>query len=194
MVRGLFSRNECEPMLLLLESSVVLLTPDGMQHQIRKTSLDTAWTLANIYLISIDAEPLGQDFPHLVGYSEGTTPYISIAYFVNDEPFADFLVHEAAHVFHNAKRATVGLPKKRRCEWLLPIAFRMRETFAYACESYSRILERGPRLAERRALLRELKLEPAPPDERVEPMEYFDILTDAVERRNGWQAILKRCS
>ncbi len=113
MVRGLFSRNEREPLLLLLERSVVFLTtPDEIEHQIQRTSLDTAWKLANIYLGSINAEPLGQDFPHLVGYSEGTTPYVSLAYFVNDEPFADFLVHEAAHVFHNAKRETVGLPQK----------------------------------------------------------------------------------
>jgi hypothetical protein len=83
MFRGLFSRNECEPMLLLLESSVVFLKPDGMEHQIRKSSLDTGWNLANIYLSSIDAEPLAHDFPRLVGYSEGTTPYISLAYFVN---------------------------------------------------------------------------------------------------------------
>ena len=193
MVRGLFSRNEWEPMLLLLERSVVFLTPDEMEHQIRKTTLETAWTLANIYLGSIEAEPLCHEFPDLVGYSEGTTAYISLAYFVIQEPFSDFLVHEAAHVFHNAKRETVGLPKKSRCEWLLPIAFRMRETFAYACESYSRILERGPRRAERRALLQELKLKPAPPDERVEPAQYLDILSDAVERRNGWRAILKRC-
>ncbi len=194
MVRGLFRRNEWEPMLLLLESTVVFLTPDEVEHQIRKTTLDTGWTLANIYLGSIEAEPLGHDFPRLVGYSEGTTPYISLAYFVSEEPFSDFLVHEVAHVFHNAKRETVGLPKNRRCEWLLPIAFRMRETFAYACESYSRILERGPCRPRRRALLQELKLEPPPPDERVEPAEYLDILSAALEQRNGWGAILKRCS
>jgi hypothetical protein len=193
LVRGLFSRSEWEPVVILLVSAIVYLLPYEVEHHIRKTTLDTAWTLANIYLGSIDAAPLGHDFPRLVGYSEGTTPYISLAYFVNQEPFSDFLVHEVAHVFHSAKRETVGLPKKRRCEWLLPIAFRMRETFAYACESYSRILERGPRPAERRALLQELKLGPAPPDERVEPAEYLDILSDAVERRNGWRAILKRC-
>jgi hypothetical protein len=194
MVRGLFGRNEWEPMLLFLESSVVILTPDEIDHQIRKTTLHTAWALANIYLVSIEAEPLGHDFPRLVGYSEGTTPYISLAYLVNEQPFSDFLVHEVAHVFHNAKRETVGLLTKTRCEWLLPIVFRMRETFAYACESYSRILERGPRLVERRALLGQLKLEQPPQDERVEPAEYLDILSDAVERRNGWRAILKRCS
>jgi hypothetical protein len=194
MVRGLLSRNEWEPMLLLLENCVVFLTPDDIESQIWKTTLGTAWQLANIYLRSIKAEPLSHDFPNVVGYSEETTPYISLAYFVEEEPFADFLVHEVAHVFHNTKRATVGLLKRRHCDWLLPIAFRMRETFAYACESYSRILERKPHLVDRRALLRQLKLKPAPPDDRVEPAEYFDILSDAIERRNGWRAILERCS
>jgi hypothetical protein len=194
MVRGLFSRNEWEPMLLLLESPVVFLTPGQIEHQIRKASLDTAWTLANIYLDSIRAERLCPDFPHLVGYSAETTSFISLAYFETQDQFADFLVHEAAHVFHNTKRQTVGLAKKGSSEWLLPIGYRMRETFAYACEAYSRVLERGPRLADRRALLQDLKVMPAPPDDRVDPAEYLDILSEAVERRNGWRAILKRCS
>jgi hypothetical protein len=194
MVRGLFSRNEWEPMLRLLEGSVVFLTPDEIEHQIQKTTLDTAWKLANIYLGSIEAEPLGHDFPNVVGYSEETTPYISLAYLVDKDPFSDFLVHEVAHVFHNTRREMVGLPISRRCEWLLPIAYRMRETFAYACESYSRILERVPRVAERRAWLGQVKLKPPPADERVDPAEYLDILSEAIERRNGWRAILERCS
>ncbi len=35
-----------------------------------------------------------------------------------DDPFADFIVHEAAHILHNCKRATVGLRETRRNEWL----------------------------------------------------------------------------
>ncbi|XYI02075.1 hypothetical protein ACMHYB_20790 [Sorangium sp. So ce1128] len=33
---------------------------------------------------------------------------VSPAYFHENDPFADFIVHEAAHVFHNCKRKTVG--------------------------------------------------------------------------------------
>lgn len=107
---------------------------------------------------------------------------------------ADFVVHEAAHVFHHTKRRTVGLPETRHREWLLPIGFKKRETFAYACEAYSCILRQAQAVAIRRSLLGQLQQLPPPPDERVEPNEYFSILADAVESRNGWRVILERCS
>jgi hypothetical protein len=114
--------------------------------------------------------------------------------YAEDDPFADFVVHEAAHVFHNTKRGTVGLQETRRREWLLPIDYRKRETFAYSCEAFSRILERGKWPGDRQALLERLRKGPPPPDDRVEPEEYLDILAEAVSRRNGWKAILERCS
>jgi hypothetical protein len=33
-----------------------------------------------------------------------------------------------------------------------------------------------------------------PPDERVDAVEYVDILREAVAARNGWKRILQRCS
>jgi hypothetical protein len=92
------------------------------------------------------------------------------------------------------KRQTVGLAATRRRPWLLPIAFRKRETFAYACEAYSRILEVSRQPAERQRLFDKLRERPPPPDERVNADEYFEILAEAVSRRNGWKAILARCS
>lgn len=64
----------------------------------------TAWTLANLYLLSAEAEPLSHQAPPIVGYSEGTTCFVSMDYFRSDEALSDFIVHEAAHVFHNCKR------------------------------------------------------------------------------------------
>jgi hypothetical protein len=90
------------------------------------------------------AELLGKTAPHLVGLSEETTCYVSPEYFSQDDPFADFIVHEAAHIFHNCKRAIVGLRQTRRKEWLLDIEYRKRETFAYSCEAYAR-LQRKPK-------------------------------------------------
>jgi len=58
-------------------------------------------------------------------------------------PKSDYAIHEAAHIFHNCKREMIGLPATRRREWLLDIDYAKRETFAYACEAYSRILELG---------------------------------------------------
>ncbi len=195
MVRGLFPRREQEPILALLQQAMVFLTPETIEPLIRKAGLlGTAWQVANVYLTGIGAEPLGGDMGQVVGLSVDTTCYVSLAYFAEEDPFADFVVHEAAHVFHNTKRGTVGLKETRRREWLLPIDYRKRETFAYACEAFSRILEQGKRPGDRQALLERLRRGPAPPDDRVEPEEYLDILAEAGSRRNGWKAILERCS
>jgi hypothetical protein len=37
-------------------------------------------------------------------------------YFRANHRFANFVVHEAAHVFHKCKRRTLGLPETRRRE------------------------------------------------------------------------------
>lgn len=194
MVRGLFPRTEVDTVLAVLARSVVFLTPLNIEHVLKDVSfLSTAWTLANIYLESLGAQPLTEELMYIVGYSEETTCYVSLEYFTHEDPFADFIVHEAAHIFHNSKRESHGLPHTRMREWLLPIEFAKRETFAYACEAYSRILKLSRSPAERKVKLEELKLDRPPPDDRVEPEEYLAILEEAVTRWNGWKAILGRC-
>jgi hypothetical protein len=42
-------------------------------------------------------------------------------YFDTGDPFSDYVVHEAAHVFHNTKRTTIGLPETRRKVWPTPL-------------------------------------------------------------------------
>jgi hypothetical protein len=103
------------------------------------------------------------------------------------------MVHEAAHIFHNCKRETIELPTTRRREWL-EIDYAKRETFAYSCEAYSRILELGKTRSARSKLLSELAEGPMPPDEHVDGAGYVDILREAVAARNGWKRILERCS
>jgi len=101
-----------------IEQSVVFVT-----HRLLKRDFDSsAWTPANPYLASLGAELLGEDEPH---------------------PFADFIVHEVAHIFHNCKRATIGLRETGTKVWLLNIEYRKRETFAYSCEAYARVLQHG---------------------------------------------------
>ncbi len=56
----------------------------------------------------------------------------------------------------------MGPPETHQREWLLDIDFRKRETFAYACEAYSRILEAGSTLGPTRP-------RSAPPSYRWEP-------------------------
>ena len=195
MVRGLFPRSEQQAVLEVLGRSVIFLKPSNIDAILGETRWHgTAWALANLYLVSVGAEPLADDAPRIVGLSEETTCYVSMEYFRPNGRFEDFIVHEAAHIFHNCKRGTIGLRQTRRREWLLHLEFKKRETFAHACEAYSRMLEHGVGPADRRRLLDELKDGPMPPTARVDLDEYFDILRAAVVARNGWKHILARCS
>jgi hypothetical protein len=145
-------------------------------------------------LAAAGCEPLSEDGTACVGLSEETTCYVSQTYFGEEDPFADFVMHEAAHVFHNCKRETIGLAATRRREWLLDIDFRRRETFAYACEAYSRILALGDTPACRLLALQQYAQGPLPGDSVVDVDEYLDILGEAVRARNGWKCILRRCA
>ncbi len=195
MVRVFFPAGEQEAVLAGLERSVVFLTPATIEETILNAYwLHTAWDLANLYLGSVGAELLAPDAPRLVGLSEGTSCYVSAEYFADGHRFSDFIVHEIAHVFHNCKRRTIGLREKPRCERLLEIEFCKRETFAYACEAYSRILEVARCSAERATLVDELAAEAMPDDERVDVAEYVDILREVACARNGWKSLLARCA
>ncbi len=195
MVQGLFPPAEVDIVLGVLARSVVFLTLDTIDIVLGKTPwLGTAWDLANLYLASYGAERLSDSAPEIVGLSEETNCYVSVEYFTREAGLDDFIVHEAAHIFHNCKRVSIGLPATPRREWLLEIEFAKRETFAYACEAYSRILELGDAPAARRTLLLEIANGRLPADERVDGSEYMDILREAVEARNGWKRILRRCA
>ena len=195
MVAGLFSAAEQPLVLAMLERSVVFLHPGNIESVLRSARWEyTAWSLANLYLVSVGCERLSDEAPNIVGLSEETTCYVSPAYFTNQDEFADYVVHEAAHVFHNCKRATVGLKETRRREFLLDIDYRKRETFAYACEAYSCIVARGGTAADRRAALGAHADGSLPGDDSIDLDEYLDILQEAVEARNGWKRMLQRCA
>ena len=182
MVHGLFPEAEWAIVLPVLERSV------------EQRWLRSAWDLANMYLASVDTDVLGPDAEGAVGLSEETTCYVTMEYFDDDERFADYVVHEVAHIFHNCKRETIGLPHTRRREWLLDIEFRQRETFAYACEAYGRLLELGPTPAARRDLLDELLARQVPSDARLDRAVYAEVLRRAIGARNGWKQILSGCA
>jgi hypothetical protein len=195
MVRGLFPAYEQALVLDLLERSIILLTPATIDAFLQSTrGLATAWNLANLYLGGLGADLLAEDAPRLLGLSEETSCYLSAASFDAPGRFEDFVVHEAAHIFHNCKRETIGLRETRTREWLLEIDYGKRETFAYACEAYSRMHALGDGPRGRQELLAEHEQGSMPPDERVDAVEYVDILREAVAARNGWKRILQRCS
>jgi len=137
---------------------------------------------------------LGQTLPRSIGLSEETTCYVSLTYFHEGDPFDDFVVHEAAHIFHNCKRRTIGLAETRKREWLLDIQYRKRETFAYACEAYTRILERAPSYKTGPGWPSNTASKVRVSAERVDPVEVNSILADACAARNGWKVILGRCA
>jgi len=197
MVNGLFPKTEQAQVIALLERSAVFLTTGNIETVLTSAPwLSTAWDLANLYLASIGAKALSPQASAIVGLSEETTCYVSIEYLLdpNPEPFSDYLVHEAAHVFHNCRREPLGLKHSRNHRYLLEIHYRMRETFAYCCEAYSRILVLGDTPARRLALLEQHAADYRLTDDSVDPEEYQDILREAVMARNGWKHILKRCS
>ncbi len=194
MVRGLFARAEQALVLAALEKSVVVITSENIETIILDHHYDgSAWTLANLYLTSIDAELLADDAERLVGLSEETTCYVTPEAF-DEEPFADFIVHEAAHIFHNCKRKTIGLAETRTKEWLLEIEYKKRETFAYSCEAYSRVLARATSPKQRRDLADEYARSVRISEDRVDPDEVASIVVEAASARNGWKVILARCA
>ena len=195
MVTGLFPKAEHDQVLATVERSVVFLTPENIERVLRSERwLHTIWSLANLYLVSVRSEPLSEDAPVIVGLSQGTTCYVSMAYFKETDPCADFIVHEVAHIFHNCKRATIGLPVSRRREWLLDIDFRKRELFAYACEAFSCILAAGDTRQRRLDALNRHADGELPSDQTVAIDEYLGLLAEAVKSRNGWKTIARHCA
>lgn len=195
MVRGLFTRAEQDIVLATFERSVVYVTSETIEPILLNHMWErSAWDLANMYLLSVGANLLGKKAARIVGMSEETTCYVSPDYFADGDPFADFIVHEAAHIFHNCKRRTIGLHETRRKEWLLDIEFTKRETFAYSCEAYARIVHRAKSAAERRALAVEYGSKRRISAERVDPAEVASIVAEAANGRNGWKVILARCA
>ena len=195
MITGLFPTTERQVVFRVAERSIVFLTREAAHRTIRETAfLGSAWTIANLYLNSLGAPLLGDGASPIVGLNQETKCYISLEYFADKDPFADYVTHEVAHIFPNCKRETIGLPHSRSKEWLLDLAYAKRETFAYACEAYGRILEQAEGKADRRSLLRQYARSSKLSDNRVDQTELFDILAEAVEASNGWKRILSRCS
>jgi hypothetical protein len=195
MVNGLFPESERSLVISILEKSVVFLIPENIECVLEEVPfLGTAWNLANLYLTSIGVPCLSEEAVQLEGLSEETTCFVSMRYFSQQDRFADFIVHEAAHVFHNCKRETTGLPHTRTREWLLEIDFGKRETFAYSCEAYSRILEMCSCRTQLKPLLADYAATSRTGDDRVDDDEIVDILEEAISAKNGWKRILKRCS
>ena len=197
MVTGLFPPAERPAIMKTLEASVIFLTPENIESTLRaSTWLHTTWDLANMYLLQRGVKPLSPDAPSIVGLSQETACYLSLDYLADQskEPYSDYLVHEAAHVFHNCRRCMIGLPETRTRHSLLSIHYAKRETFAYACETFSRILQTTDSTNGRSNALAQYSCGPLPSENEVDREEYLEILTEAIGARNGWKRILQACA
>ena len=93
---GLFCADERSVILDTLARSIAFLTPQNIAEVLMgQPWLSTAWNLANLYLYSVGVSGLSQQACHIVGLSEETTCYVSMSYFRETDPLADFVVHEA---------------------------------------------------------------------------------------------------
>ena len=194
MVRGLFRPEEQEPVLAAVVAGAVFLTPATIRRAIvMGRQPRTGWTVANIYLNSVGAEPFSAEFSGLVGLSDGTSCYVTAEYLNARDHFSDFLVHEVAHMFHNCHRHQLGLVQTVDTKYPLPIDYRRHETFAYSCEFFSCITARATLPADRLALVAVLEASWRADEERVDIGLVVDILRQAVVAPDGWQVVLQRC-
>ena len=143
LVRGLFPVAEQQVLLDMLARSLVFPSPNTIETVQNKGGSSDGLGSGEHVPAQRWRKTFSGRCAHAVGMSVGTACFVSMDYFRINHRFVDFVVHEAAHVFHNCERRTLGLPETRRHEWLLEIDFGKRETFACACEAYSRILELG---------------------------------------------------
>lgn len=187
MICGLFPKAEQPILLEALSGSLIVVSHATIESLVLNERWDgTAWSLANLYLNFLGVPMLSERAVAALGLSEELRCYITPEYFVEQDPLADFLVHEVAHVFHNYKRELLGLPFTRSREWLLPVKFASREPFALACEAYSRLRELKT-TADRLNAIEHI-------EEDSVFFEVVDILRAAIAKRNGWKEILRQSS
>jgi len=196
MVTGIFNPEDQAVVLETLVNSIKFLTRDEAHRVLEESGWPkTSWDVARIWLDSIGAEPLSPGADGLLGLSENQRCYVSMRYFedVEADPFADYVVHEAAHLLHNNKRRYLGLPERGRSEWLLDIEFLRRELFAYGCEFWWRISTAAQAKKDRVALIDELTLRLELFESEFDPEEMGAMLRAAARARNPWKALARTC-
>jgi len=190
MVAGFFPASERDTALRLLADALFFVSSENIETLVLVTPwLHTAWTAANLYLGSLGAPGLDGQEARVVGRSIDQTCYVFPSYFDEENPFADVVVHEAAHLLHNCKRQRAGLLHSQTREWLLTIDYAKRETFTHVCGACSRIIDQAFRPAERARRCTPHAANHVPACDEIDPEELVSILRESVGARNGWQRI-----
>lgn len=86
------------------------------------------------------------------------------------------------------------MQQTRTREWLLDIDFHRRETFAYSCEAYSRVIDGSANRRERLQRAGAFAQGHHFPVNAVDVPEVIDIAHAAAASHSGWKLILARCA
>ena len=90
---------------------MVFLTPANIEQVLLGcTWPHSAWDLANLYLGSMGAPLLGPDAPKIVGLSEETTCYVSLAYFHEEASTITGALHTSPRNRNSAPRCPKDRP------------------------------------------------------------------------------------
>jgi hypothetical protein len=121
------------------------------------------------------------------GLSAGDFAHVRWSANETKDPYSDVVVHEAAHLLHYLKPEHYGLHVRRGQERFVDVEFRHRELFAFACETYSRVVFHNERKS--RIPFAQKMQEDAFSFPRSHIEEVAALVLDAACARNGWRVI-----
>lgn len=195
MVTGLVPEDWRETALRELGNRVFVLNAAGarkaIEAELTTSWLHEAWNVFWLFFNDHDLRPEAVRRPVFEGITAGTFAHISRSAYEREDGTSDVIVHEAAHLLHYLKPENYGLTVKRGQERFLDVRFIDRELFAYTCEAYTRLLEkgRGPAL---RSAEKIWEICGHYPPEKYLVKEIAALLLKAAKARNGWKVIKER--
>jgi hypothetical protein len=196
MVFGLVQADWREIALRELGNRIFVLNPEGIRRAIKaelSTSwLGNAWTVFWLYFEDYKLKPKGVKFPGIEGVSAGTFAHVSLSAYKRNDDRSDVIVHEAAHLLHYLKPKDYDLYIKRGQERFVDVKFTDRELFAYTCEVYTKVLEKGKRKAVKTFADEIGKACACLPGSKSFVKEIAALLLEAAKSRNGWKVIKER--
>lgn len=189
MVNGLVLADQREAALREIVAKTFVLNFQGakaaIEAELSTCFTGSAWRILWAFLedhglkpksVIVGCDGLAGDFAH-VRWS---------AYETKD-PYSDVVVHEGAHMLHYLKPRHYGLRERRGQERFVDVEFAHRELFAFACETYSRVVQCDGRSS--RVAFAEKMREGAFSFPRAHLDEVADLVLSAARVRNGWRVI-----
>lgn len=195
MVAGLVQEEWRETALRELGNRVFVLNAAGarkaIEAELTTSCLHEAWNVFWLFFNDHGLRPEAVRRPVFEGITAGTFAHISQSAYGRDDGTSEVIVHEAAHLLHYLKPEHYGLPVKRGQERFLDVRFIDRELFAYTCEAYTRLLEKGRGTALGSAEKIWEVCGHYPPRKSL-VKEIAALLLKAAKTRNGWKVIKER--